>query len=153
MLADIYDGKIWSEFLCYKNQPFLFQPYSLGLTINVDWFQPYKHVKYSVGAIYLIILNLPRHLRYKRENVILVGILPGPHEPSRDINSYLRPLVDELLLLWEGVSFNIHGIQKQVRCALLCASCDIPAGRKVCGFIGHSGCLGCSKCLKVVLVT
>ena len=22
-------------------------------TINVDWFQPFKHIQYSVGAIYL----------------------------------------------------------------------------------------------------
>lgn len=106
MLADIYDGKIWSEFLSYKNQPFLSEPFSLGLIINIDWFQPYKHVNYSVGAICLVIMNLPRHLRYKRENVILVRILPGPKEPSRDINSYMQPLVDELLELWDGVLFS-----------------------------------------------
>uniref|UniRef100_A0A1X7VI87 Uncharacterized protein n=1 Tax=Amphimedon queenslandica TaxID=400682 RepID=A0A1X7VI87_AMPQE len=27
-------------------------------------------------------------------------------------------------------------------------SCDIPAARKVCGFLGHAAMLGCSKCLK-----
>lgn len=27
-------------------------------------------------------------------------------------------------------------------------SCDIPAGRKLCGFLGHSAHKGCSKCLK-----
>ena len=31
---------------------------------------------------------------------------------------------------------------------LLCVACDIPASRKVCGFLGHSATLGCSKCLK-----
>ena len=35
-----------------------------------------------------------------------------------------------------------------VRCALLCVACDLPAGRKLCGFLGHSAKLGCSKCLK-----
>lgn len=35
-----------------------------------------------------------------------------------------------------------------VRCALLCVSCDLPAGRKLCGFLGHSAKLGCSKCYK-----
>lgn len=137
MLADVYDGRVWSEFISYKSEPFLSEPLSLGLIINnIDWFQPYKHVNYSVGAIYLVILNLSRNVRYKRENMILVGILPGPKEPSRDINSYLQPLVDELLDLWKGVLFsNVYGFscQKQVRCALLCASTDIPAGRKICG--------------------
>ena len=38
------------------------------------------YIEYSVGAIYLIIQNLPRSMRYKRENVILVGLIPGPKE-------------------------------------------------------------------------
>ena len=32
------------------------------------------------------------------------------------------------------------------RCALLGVSCDLPAARKVCGFLSHSANLGCSKC-------
>lgn len=44
---------------------------------------------------------------------------------------------------------NIHGKGSQlVKCALLCVACDIPACRKVNGFLGHSATLGCSKCLK-----
>lgn len=40
--------------------------------------------------------------------------------------------------------------QKQnVRCLLIGVACDMPAGRKVCGFLGHSALLGCCKCLKV----
>ena len=150
LLKDIYDGRVWTEFQCYNNDPFLSNPLSLGLMMNIDWFQPYKHVAYSVGDIYLVIMNLPRNIRYKVENVLLVGILPGPHEPSNNMNSYLNPLVDKLLLFWKGVSLNVHGFscKKLVRCALLCVSCDIPAGRKACGFIGHAGHLGCSKCLK-----
>lgn len=118
--------------------------------INVDWFQPYKHINYSVGAIYIVILNLPRHLRYKRENVLLVGIMPGPCESKHDINSYLTPLVNELLLFLDGVNIHVHGFgtQKLVKCVLLCASCDVPAGRKTCGFLGHSAKFGCSRCMK-----
>lgn len=32
--------------------------------LNIDWFQPFKYTNYSVGAIYMTILNLPRHLRF-----------------------------------------------------------------------------------------
>ena len=53
----------------------------------------------QLRVIFLAILNLPRELRYKPENVILCGIIPGPHEPELTINSYLEPLVDELILL------------------------------------------------------
>ena len=35
-----------------------------------------------------------------------------------------------------------------VRCALIAISCDLPAGRKVCGLLGHGACLDCSRCLK-----
>jgi hypothetical protein len=32
---------------------FLLTSFSLGLMLNVDWFQPYTHTVYSVGVIYL----------------------------------------------------------------------------------------------------
>ena len=32
--------------------------------------------------------------------------------------------------------------------ALSCIACDIPASRKVCGFVGHNARLGCNKCFK-----
>ena len=35
-----------------------------------------------------------------------------------------------------------------MKAAILRVTCDIPAGRKVCGFLGHTATLGCSKCLK-----
>ena len=55
----------------------------------------------------------------------------------------------ELLDLWCGTEMNISSIGTiKIRCALLCVACDIPASRKVCGFLGHSADFGCSKCFK-----
>ena len=98
----------------------------------------------------MCVLNLPCESRYKQENVILVGLIPGPHEPKHDINTFLRPLVEDLLELWKGVSFNICSLRssKVTRCALIRIACDIPAGRKICGFLGHGARLGCHKCYK-----
>ena len=102
---------------------------------------------YSVGVIYLVLMNLPRAVRYKRENVIIVGIIPGPSEPPLNINTYLSPLVADLLQLWAGLPLKISGSsQRVVRCALLAVACDLPAGRKVCGFLSQSANLGCSRC-------
>jgi len=42
--------------------------------LNVDFFQPYKHVHISYGAIYLTIMNLPRSERFKQQNVLIVGM-------------------------------------------------------------------------------
>ena len=63
-MTDIYDGKIWQEFLEYNGTKFLSLPYTYGLMLNVDWFQPFEHFTYSVGVIYLAILNLPHDVRY-----------------------------------------------------------------------------------------
>ncbi len=96
-MSSIYDGQIWAEFQEYNGKPFLSQPFTYGLMLNVDWFKPYKHLEYSVGAMYLTIMNLPRQKRFKEENVLLVGLIPGPHEPSLNINSFLKTLVEDLL--------------------------------------------------------
>ena len=37
--------------------------------------------------------------------MIIVGIIPGSKEPKGDINSFLKPLVDELMGFWDGVIF------------------------------------------------
>jgi hypothetical protein len=43
-------------------------------------------------------LNLPPEIRVKKENMILCGFIPGPQNP-KDLNSFLRPLIDEFLVL------------------------------------------------------
>jgi hypothetical protein len=149
-LSDIYDGKIWKEFQYINGQPYLAAPYVYALMLNVDWFQPYKHTQASVGAMYLTIMNLPYAKRFKRENIILLGIIPGPSEPARDINQYLRPLVKELMQYFTGVPMKIYGKKDThiVRCLLIGVPCDMPAGRKACGFLSHSAILGCTRCFK-----
>ena len=91
----------------------------------------------------------------KGKTSILVGIIPGPSEPPLNINTYLSPLVDELLILWnDGVNICHDGSQIFPECfkaALLCVACDIPASRKVCGFFGHQSRKGCNKCTKTFI--
>ena len=153
-LGDVYDGDVWQRFSSRELNNFLCTPYSYLLTINVDWFQPFvRATVYSTGAIYLTIQNLPRHERYLQENLILVSLLPGPSEPKSTMNSYLTPLVEELHELWNGVvipvkSLASHEISIRIKAALSCCACDIPASRKLCGFLGHKATLGCNKCLK-----
>ena len=144
-LGDIYDGKVWKEL---EELGYFDSSYNLAVALNVDWFQPYTRVTDSVGVIYLSILNLPRHVRYRQENVLLVGIIPGPKEPKLNINSYLSSLVDELKEFWIGVYVEkSDGIAVKTRIALICTACDMPAIRKTCGFVGHRATFGCSKCL------
>ena len=139
-LSDVYDGTIWKDFLIVDHCPFLYEYNNYGLLLNIDWLQPYKHIEYSVGVMYLVILNLPRSIRFKRENIILFGVIPGPCELSLSVNSYLSPLISDLLDLWKGVKLRQPGTDTKAlfRCALLGVACDLPTARKTCGFLSHT---------------
>ena len=100
-----------------------------------------------ISAIYFTVLNLPRAERYKIENTIIAGLMPGPNEP-KIINSFLKHIINDLLHLQKGIS--VCGNDSYfVWATLLCFVSDIPATRKVCGFPGFKAKLGCSKCHKV----
>ena len=70
------------------------------------------------------------------ENIIIVA---GPKEPScNDLNPYLEYMVDDLLKLWNGVEIQIPSSNfssKILRAALVYISSDLPATRKICGFL------------------
>ena len=52
-------------------------------------------------------------------------------------------------MLWRGKVLTCrNGKNKLVKCAPLCVACDLPAGRKTCGFLGHSARFGCSRSFK-----
>ena len=156
MLTDIYDGQIWQSLKesNEENASKFFRPEvadsHLGLMLNLDWFQPYEGTIYSTGVIYAAICNLPRSIRFKRENMLILGILPGPHEVSlHRINHYLAPIVDELVSLWNGVTLNWtyeNRGEKRIRAALILVSCDISAARKICGHV--SALVSCHRCEK-----
>ena len=151
-LSDVYDGQVWKDFLTEKYNNFLQAKRCLGVMLNVDFFQPFKHVTASYGVIYLSILNLPRAERLKKENILIIGIIPPfEHEPD-SLNSFLKPMVDELNEFWNpGVRLYTAESPKfklLFKVALMCVACDIPAARKCCGFKGHSANYGCSRCKK-----
>ena len=135
LMTDIYDGKVWKE-----NLEVLSGENTYSLAINLDWFCPYVHVRsYSVGAIYGVLLNLPRNERYLRKNIILIGIIPNmKKEPPT--NTFIEPLVEDLLCSWNGEmtmnTFSSPILEVPVKIMLLLVGCDVPACRKLCGFLG-----------------
>ncbi|KAG1442851.1 hypothetical protein G6F56_010894 [Rhizopus delemar] len=148
---DIYDGAVWKTFKTDPNAsvPYVEESiYNLMMTLNVDWFQPYKGTQHSTGAIYLTIQNLPRDERNLRKNVLLVGLIPGPSETKvTEISHFLDPLVEELLELKDGVPMHTYanGIVT-VKAALTIVGCDLPAAKKVSGFTAINSKNPCHKC-------
>ena len=109
-LADIFDGAIWKKRFHSKDEQgryFLDTPSNLGLMLNVDWYQPYQRKSdCSVGAIYCTIMNLPRELRNKRENVLLVGIIPN-FDNTPNLDKSLMTYMD----FGEGFQCNLRVIR------------------------------------------
>ena len=127
--------------------------YVFGLA--VDGFNPpqSKQAKQTVTVtgIYLYCLNLPPHLRYLPENMLLVGVIPGPKKPSMDqIIHFLRPLVQDLLIFWEnGVYFSRTANfpdGRLVRCIPGPLVCDLPGARQTAGFGSYNAKYFCSIC-------
>ena len=140
-MTDVYDGKIWKTFRYHDGSLYFSEKQNYGVILNVDWFQPIKHLSnFSIGGIYLVLLNLPRHLRFLRGNVVLVGIIPDmSKEPPT--NMFLEPLVEELEVAWND-GFMVKSLLTQrkecFRIALICVGCDIPTSRKLCSFLSMS---------------
>ena len=103
-MTDVYDDKLWKK----EYKKYLEAPGNLLLMLNVDWFRVFKHSSYSIGMIYLVIQNLPRTLRFKPENIIIVSSIPGRHEPKLAINNYLKPWLMNYLIC--GKVYNLNAV-------------------------------------------
>lgn len=128
--------------------------YLFGLA--VDSFNAHHSVAakktWSVGAIFLVCYNLPVHLRFRRENICLVGIIPGPKQPTgQELNHFLQPMVNDLISLWTtGVWLSRtsrYPTGRLVRAALGPVICDLAASRPLSGFTAHNAYRFCSRCL------
>lgn len=162
-MDDMWHGSVLRDLIGTDNLPFIVpcgNESRLVFGLNYDSFNPMggkigkKSV--SVGGIYMVCLNLPPAVRYKTENVYLVGIVPGPHcEPNTEqISHILRPLVTDMLMLWETGLYLAktprypHG--RRVRCAMVPLICDLPAARTVSGFGSYSCTDFCSECQQTI---
>ena len=112
--------KSFVEKLLHKNR-------TLAFMINFDFFPTFQ-------ALYrfdwLVIVNLLRKERYKRENVILAGLIPPLEKEPASLNTFLSPRITELQDLWKGVRMYTSespNFKVLIRGALICAACDIPA--------------------------
>ena len=56
----------------------------------------------------MVCLDLPPEICYKHEYMYVVGIVPGPNQPSlTDLNPYIEPLMDQMEQSWHrGTRFS-----------------------------------------------
>jgi hypothetical protein len=152
-MDDIWDGSLWKTF---RKAGSVFTETSGNLVFGLwcDWFNPHgkeARKKTSVGVMLLTCYNLPPTIRYKRENMCLYGIMPGPSEPSTtEMNHFLKPLVEEMKEFWQGINFNSTAkhpvVGRTIRAAIWPIHGDVPAMKKVSAFTAHSSRHFCSLC-------
>lgn len=104
--------------------------------------------QYSLWPVILTSYNLPSNLCMKREFLCLSILVPGPEHPSRSLDVFLQPLIDELNELWSnGVcTFDVSQQQRFVmREVLMWTISDFPAYAMLYGWTRY-GRLSCKYC-------
>ena len=102
----------------------------------------------SMWPIVLTTYNLPPWLCMKKLYLMVTLFIPGPSSPGKDIDVFLRPLVDELKELWSEeivVRDACNGNNFRLRAALLWTINDFPARSSLSGWSGH-GYKACPTC-------
>lgn len=119
----------------------------IALGLSVDGFCPFKKRKQTCWPIILFNYNLPPDIRFHLENIICVGVIPGPTQ-MKDIDSFLALLIAELKLLAAGVrAFDVRSSSLfSLHAYLILAFGDIPAAAKLMRMKGHNAKSPCRAC-------
>ena len=85
--------------------------------------------------------------RYITDNLLPVGLAPGPKAP-KDLDSFIAPFLDELKLLQDGVpAYDVHtDSQFLLKAHLVLVTGDTPAISKLFQFSGHNAKRPCRAC-------
>ncbi|XP_061373828.1 uncharacterized protein LOC133316129 [Gastrolobium bilobum] len=145
------DAEAWMHF-DEENPLFATDPRNVRLGLCSDGFAPFKQTgrNYSCWPVIVTPYNFPPSMCMRREFLFLTVLIPGPSNPKKNIDVYLRPLIDELKMLWsEGVlTYDVSLRQNfTMRAALMWTINDFPAYGMLSGW-QTSGKLACPVCLE-----
>ncbi|KAL3638393.1 hypothetical protein CASFOL_017764 [Castilleja foliolosa] len=145
------DSTAWKEF--DKEYPgFAADPRNVRLALATDGFNPFGNMStsYSMWPVILAPLNLPPWDCMKDPFLFLSLLIPGKHSPGKDIDVYMRPLIDELKELFvEGAdTFDVSGKKTfRMHASILWTINDFPAYGDLSGWStkGYMACPACNK--------
>ena len=145
------DGSQWRnvdrQFPDFDNDP-----RNIRFGLSTDGMNPFGEwgSSHSTWPVTLCMFNLPYWLCMKRKYILMPALIQGPKQPGNDINAYLRPLVDELLLLWKREGVRVWDEYKQetfdLRALLFVTINDWPALSNLSGQ-SNKGYQACTHCL------
>ena len=127
-------------------------PRNVRLGLATDGFNPFgtMSISYSMWPVVLVPYNMPPWRCMKEMFVNLSLLIPGPRAPGKDIDIYLRPLIEELKELWhEGVqTFDVStGENFRMHACVLWTINDFPAYGNLSGWStkGYKACPICNE--------
>lgn len=148
--SDVWDGSF------IKSVPIFIQQKGaiLGFQIYMDEVElanplGSKKGKHKVSVFYWVLLNLPPQFRSSLRSIQLLGVVSCELLKQRGVKVFLKPFLDDLVLLNEGVSLTVRKQKKLWFGILLNFAGDIPASNFVGGFkegVGFAN-LPCRSCL------
>jgi hypothetical protein len=100
MLRHPADGSRWRK-IDRKYKDFAGEARNIRFGLSTDGFNSFGEISsgHSTWTVTLCMFNLPGWMCMKRKFIMMPVLIQGPKQPGNDIDVYLRPLVDELLLL------------------------------------------------------
>jgi len=108
MLRHPADGSQWRaidrEFLEFAKDA-----RNLRFALSTNGMNPFGEQSscHSTWPVTLCIYNLSPWLCMKRKFIMMSVVIQGPKQPDNDIDVYLRPLIEELLLLWSETGVRV----------------------------------------------
>jgi hypothetical protein len=143
------DAEAWHTLDRFDSE-FARDPKNVRLGLSTDGFQPYSSdsTAYSCWSVFVMLYNLPPNKCLKEWFIFLVLVIPGPKEPRKQMNIFLRPLMEELKELWQGVdAYDNHlKCRFNLRAAYLWSIRDYLTYDKFASWCVH-GQLNCPVCM------
>lgn len=134
----MYQNLIANVFLANRN--------NISLTWYTDGIPMFKSSKVSIWPVYLSINVLPFEERWKRENLLFLGLWFGDQKPNA--NNYFNKFYDQLKMLFRGINITLPDNEIiKVRALLIIGTCDLPAKCQFLNFTHYIGAYGCRSCL------
>jgi hypothetical protein len=114
MLRHPADGLQWRK-INKEFKDFTGDARNLRFCLSTDGFNTFgeQSSSHSTWHVTLCIYNLPPWLCMKRKIIMMPVLIQGLWQPENNIDVYLRPLVDELLQLWNKPGVCVWDEQKQ----------------------------------------
>ncbi|KAL0284551.1 UNVERIFIED_CONTAM: hypothetical protein Sradi_7194300 [Sesamum radiatum] len=143
-------GDAWKHF--DRTHPsFASDARNVRLGLCTDGFSPFGNssTPYSCWPVIITVYNLPPWMCMQEPFMFLNMVIPGPKSPGKNIDVFLRPLIDELKILWTSGVQTYDVCNKQnfnMRATLLWTTSDFPAHAMLSGWSTH-GWLACPYCM------